>query len=455
MIGAMALLHRQRFAGQVREPDDAGRRSSSSSAASWPRCSCWPWRRRRAPPGGSGRSRAGGSRCAPSSTRSRPCSFSCRCFIFRSPTPPRSTWRRRSSSPCWPPFSSASGSACRDGWPSASASWASLLIIQPQAEGFDGYALVCLLSTVLLSVRDLVTRRVHAGVPSILVTLSNTIAVTLLAGGLSLFEGWRAFSVFEVGYLAVVAVFLSTAYYLIVVSTRHGDLSLVAPFRYTALLFATIAGFVIWGDTPNALAWGGIALVIASGIYVLRVSRRARAAPDHAGLSANLSGRQGLALVDADLDVRPVARAAAPIPGTPRPTCAGAAPGAPARAPSPCVTSCVRRSWTWIRCQPNGVRTGSGKLAGLELIHRPLEVGHGVAGRDPSEVAALRRARVLGVGPRLVLELGALLDALPDAVDLDLRLVVRRGLVDLDRGCAAGASARRRSGCCGCASRAA
>ena len=154
-----------------------------------------------------------------------------------------------------------------------------LLIIQPQAEGFNNFALVCLLSTVLLSVRDIVTRRVHAGVPSILVTLSNTVAVTLLAGGLSLFEGWRPFTGPELALLAVVAVFLSTAYYLIVISTRRGDLSLVAPFRYTAILFATVAGFVIWGDTPNALAWCGIALVIASGIYVLRVSRRARTAP--------------------------------------------------------------------------------------------------------------------------------------------------------------------------------
>jgi drug/metabolite transporter (DMT)-like permease len=154
-----------------------------------------------------------------------------------------------------------------------------LLIIQPQAEGFNNYALVCLLSTVLLSVRDIVTRRVHAGVPSILVTLSNTVAVTLLAGGLSLFEGWRPFTGSELALLAVVAVFLSSAYYLIVISTRRGDLSLIAPFRYTAILFATVAGFVIWGDTPNALAWCGIALVIASGIYVLRVSRRARTAP--------------------------------------------------------------------------------------------------------------------------------------------------------------------------------
>ena len=154
-----------------------------------------------------------------------------------------------------------------------------LLIIQPRTDGFDGYALVCLLSTVLLSVRDVVTRRVHSAVPSILITLSNTIAVTLFAALLSIFETWRAFSAYEVGYLAVVAVFLATAYYLLVVSTRHADLSLIAPFRYTALLFATVAGFVVWGDTPNALAWGGIALVVGSGIYVLRVSRRARAAP--------------------------------------------------------------------------------------------------------------------------------------------------------------------------------
>jgi len=153
-----------------------------------------------------------------------------------------------------------------------------LLIIQPRAEGFNVYALVCLSSTVLLSVRDLLIRRVHAGMPSILITLSTTVAVTLLAGALSFIEGWRPFNAFELGLLAVAAVFLATAYYLIVISTRRGDLSLTAPFRYTALLFATIGGFAVWGDTPNVLAWCGIALVVASGIYVLRASRRARAA---------------------------------------------------------------------------------------------------------------------------------------------------------------------------------
>jgi len=153
-----------------------------------------------------------------------------------------------------------------------------LLIVQPQSEGFNKYALVCLLATLLMSVRDLVTRRVHAGVPSLLVTLANCIAVTLLAGVLSLFADWSAMAPRALGFVAVAGVFLAAGYYLLVTSTRHGSLSVVAPFRYSALLFATIIGFAVWGDVPNLLAWCGIALVVGSGIQVLRSSRRARIA---------------------------------------------------------------------------------------------------------------------------------------------------------------------------------
>jgi drug/metabolite transporter (DMT)-like permease len=154
-----------------------------------------------------------------------------------------------------------------------------LLVIQPRSAAFNGYAILCLFSVVLMSVRDLMMRRIDVGVPSILVTLSNTVVVTLLAGAVSLLEGWGPVGAGELGLLAVAAVFLATAYFLIVSSTRRGELSLVAPFRYSALVFATIAGFAVWGDMPNVLAWCGIALLIGSGIHVLRASRRARAAP--------------------------------------------------------------------------------------------------------------------------------------------------------------------------------
>ena len=153
-----------------------------------------------------------------------------------------------------------------------------LLIVQPQTEGFNPFSLLCFLATLLLAVRDLLTRRVHVGVSSTLLTLSTTVAMTLLAGALSLFEAWRPIGAFELGLLAVAAVFLATGYYLIIGCMRYAEFSHTAPFRYSGLLFATLAGYVVWGDKPNLLAWCGIALMIGSGIHILRASGRARAA---------------------------------------------------------------------------------------------------------------------------------------------------------------------------------
>jgi drug/metabolite transporter (DMT)-like permease len=153
-----------------------------------------------------------------------------------------------------------------------------LLIVQPQSAGLDVYAGVCFAATAVVAVRDIVTRRVRDSVPSIVVTLSTTLMVTILAGVLSLIEGWQQIRARDFGMLAMAAISLACAYALIVRSTRRGDLPVVSPFRYSALLFAVIMGYLVWGDVPNNLAWCGVALLVASGIYVLRASRSATTA---------------------------------------------------------------------------------------------------------------------------------------------------------------------------------
>ena len=60
-------------------------------------------------------------------------------------------------------------------------------------------------------------------------------------------------------------------------------MSVIAPFRYTGLLFALVLGWAVWGDVPNALAWAGIALLVGAGLYVVHGEReRSRAALDAA-----------------------------------------------------------------------------------------------------------------------------------------------------------------------------
>ena len=148
-----------------------------------------------------------------------------------------------------------------------------LLIVQPAAAGFNAWSLLCLAATMLHAVRDLLTRGIPRGIPSVMVTLSTALAVTLLAGLLSLVEGWQPFGARQLGLLAVASIFLCGGYYLVILCMREGDVSVIAPFRYTSLLFALVIGWLVWGDVPNALAWGGIGVLLASGLAMLRSAR--------------------------------------------------------------------------------------------------------------------------------------------------------------------------------------
>lgn len=148
-----------------------------------------------------------------------------------------------------------------------------LLIIQPRADGFNAYALMCLAGTLCHAARDLLTRRIGRGTPSILITLSTAIVVTLLSGALSVVQGWLPFGPREFGLLALAAALQSAAYVLIINSMREGEMSLIAPFRYTGLLFALVLGYLVWGDIPNLLAWSGIALMVGAGLYMLHAER--------------------------------------------------------------------------------------------------------------------------------------------------------------------------------------
>ena len=45
--------------------------------------------------------------------------------------------------------------------------------------------------------------------------------------------------------------------------------SVLAPFVYSSMIWATIIGWVVWRDAPTAPIWIGNAVIIASGLFVL------------------------------------------------------------------------------------------------------------------------------------------------------------------------------------------
>jgi drug/metabolite transporter (DMT)-like permease len=176
-----------------------------------------------------------------------------------------------------------------------------VLVIQPRADGFNFWAWVCLSGTLFHAARDLMTPRIATHIPSILITLSTAIAVTVVSGVVSIFEGWKPFGWFELSLLALASVFLSSGYFFIITSMRHGEMSLVAPFRYSGLLFALVLGYLVWNETPNALAWGGIAVLIGSGVYLLMSDRARAPAAATAAVAAAAVPAASKALTNVDL----------------------------------------------------------------------------------------------------------------------------------------------------------
>lgn len=158
-----------------------------------------------------------------------------------------------------------------------------LLVVQPRADGFNSYALLCVLATLLHALRDLLTRKVPAQVPSLLITLATALTVSVLSGWWCAVDEWRTVPTTALVQLTGAALCLAFAYHLLTLSMRAGDMSLIAPFRYTGLLVALLLGYWVWGDVPNALAWVGISLLVVAGLGMLRGQRlRARAALDMA-----------------------------------------------------------------------------------------------------------------------------------------------------------------------------
>ena len=143
-----------------------------------------------------------------------------------------------------------------------------LVIVRPGAEGFSQAALLALASVAFCTVRDLATRRIPKQLPTLFITLLTTVTVTMAgAAAVIPFGGWTAPSGHGLGLLALAAVLILIGYQCIIAALRTGDISAVAPFRYSALLWAMLLGYLVFGDKPDAMMVTGASIIVLSGLY--------------------------------------------------------------------------------------------------------------------------------------------------------------------------------------------
>ncbi|WP_170369264.1 DMT family transporter [Ruegeria arenilitoris] len=144
-----------------------------------------------------------------------------------------------------------------------------LLIVRPGPDGFSIYAMYALIAVICVTARDLITRRMSPEVPSMVVTLATSLTITTGAAIASVFQGWVPMTAGSGMLIASAAVFVLLGYLFSVMVMRVGEVSFVAPFRYSSLIWALGLGWAVFGDWPDRITMLGAALVVSAGLFTL------------------------------------------------------------------------------------------------------------------------------------------------------------------------------------------
>jgi drug/metabolite transporter (DMT)-like permease len=152
-----------------------------------------------------------------------------------------------------------------------------LLVVQPSFANVGWPALLPLGVAVNFALFMLVTRQIAKETdPISLQAVSGVMAVCMIAPVLYFFQGsgfsqlqWAQVSGFDWTLLLSIGLLGTVAHLLMTWSLRYAPSATLAPMQYLEIPFATVIGFIVFGDWPNPTAATGIVITIAAGLYVV------------------------------------------------------------------------------------------------------------------------------------------------------------------------------------------
>lgn len=149
-----------------------------------------------------------------------------------------------------------------------------LLVVRPWSEGLATHAagLLFLLFAALLNANyQILTRMVRGDDP--LTSLVYTAAGGAIVTTLMLPWFWQQPSLTQWMFFAATGLAGGLGHFCLIRSLRLAPASVVAPFSYASLVWATIVGFAVWSDWPDALTFAGAGLIVAAGLYIFNRER--------------------------------------------------------------------------------------------------------------------------------------------------------------------------------------
>jgi drug/metabolite transporter (DMT)-like permease len=143
-----------------------------------------------------------------------------------------------------------------------------LIVVRPGAAAFQPASVLVVATALLYAVAMIGTRWIDRS-ESVWTMMFYVVLFPMLFSGLVAPLQWQTPALSHVPVFAGIAVFGATGMTLISHAFRLAPAAIVAPFDYTALVWASLLGWLLWGEIPGIWTYAGAAVIVASGIYII------------------------------------------------------------------------------------------------------------------------------------------------------------------------------------------
>jgi drug/metabolite transporter (DMT)-like permease len=149
-----------------------------------------------------------------------------------------------------------------------------LLIVRPGLKPFEWPMLLPLVGALMWAIYQILVRlcsREDSDETTLVWSAFAAFAATTLVGPLQ----WQWPDAFSWTLLIITAVLGALAHYALIKALGHAEASAVQPYAYTALVWVTILGVVVFGQFPDNWTIAGAAVIVTSSLYAWHIDRRA------------------------------------------------------------------------------------------------------------------------------------------------------------------------------------
>jgi len=126
------------------------------------------------------------------------------------------------------------------------------------------------------AIYTLLTRKLSRSAPP-LVTLAYTAVLGAVLMSIAVIPVWIAPSPMDLLMMASIGAIAAGGHFLLIKAFDYAPASLLAPYSYSEIVMATAVGWIFFSDFPDGWTWTGIAVIVASGIYISWRERRKNA----------------------------------------------------------------------------------------------------------------------------------------------------------------------------------